>query len=256
MQASPHGDLRGLLLAAGLSQNHLAWLVLFGGFPSKPLAEVTVNDAASSPWRCRRRAADAGLHADGRRTWAGGDRGLRLGHELADCGLPLLGGHGRRRWDPHVQTPRRRQAEGGSLCSSHWFACFPRRQRGDCDAVSLRRERHCKRGIARSPGAAAYDEPSLVWRHGRIQLTDHLCFLWCEGRAKVPSAILPVCCWILGFPCSYFLSRSEGVTGICEGLMIGYALATICLFFFFFRSNWEKLTQEASERSEVQEQAS
>ncbi|CAE7655379.1 DTX36 [Symbiodinium sp. CCMP2592] len=75
-----------------------------------------------------------------------------------------------------------------------------------------------------------------------------------QGRAKVPSAILPVCCWILGFPCSYFLSRSEGVTGICEGLMIGYALATLCLFFFFFRSNWEKLTQEASERAEVQEQ--
>ena len=30
--------------------------------------------------------------------------------------------------------------------------------------------------------------------------------------------------------------------------------ATLCLFFFFFRSDWEKLTREASERAEVQEQ--
>ena len=41
-----HADLRGLLLAAGLSQNHLAWLVLFGGFPSKPLAEAARLQAA------------------------------------------------------------------------------------------------------------------------------------------------------------------------------------------------------------------
>ena len=45
-----------------------------------------------------------------------------------------------------------------------------------------------------------------------------------QGRTKIVSITLPVCCWLTGFPCSYFLGRAYGLLGICEGLIIGYSL--------------------------------
>ena len=45
-----------------------------------------------------------------------------------------------------------------------------------------------------------------------------------QGRTKIVSITLPVCCWLLGFPSSYFLGRAHGLLGICEGLIVGYSL--------------------------------
>jgi len=72
-----------------------------------------------------------------------------------------------------------------------------------------------------------------------------------QGRTTIVSITLPVCCWLLGFPCSYFLGKSEGLLGICQGLVIGYSLACICLMIAFVRSDWPTLARDAQRRAEV-----
>lgn len=72
-----------------------------------------------------------------------------------------------------------------------------------------------------------------------------------QGRTKIVSITLPVCCWLLGFPSSYFLGRIHGLLGICEGLIIGYSAACVCLMVAFALSNWPALALDAQRRAEV-----
>lgn len=74
-----------------------------------------------------------------------------------------------------------------------------------------------------------------------------------QGRTKIVSITLPVCCWLTGFPCSYFLGRAYGLLGICEGLIIGYSLACVCLMIAFARSDWPQLARDAQRRAEVEQ---
>ena len=76
-----------------------------------------------------------------------------------------------------------------------------------------------------------------------------------QGRALVVSITLPVCCWLLGFPCSYFLSRRHGLLGIVEGLIIGYGAACTCLIVAFLCSDWPTLARDAQHRAELSENA-
>eukprot|EP00435_Cladocopium_sp_Y103_P025355 s321_g6.t1 len=74
-----------------------------------------------------------------------------------------------------------------------------------------------------------------------------------QGRTKIVSITLPVCCWFTGFPCSYFLGRAHGLLGICEGLIIGYSLACVFLMIAFVRSDWPQLARDAQRRAEVEQ---
>ncbi|CAJ1454987.1 unnamed protein product [Effrenium voratum] len=73
-----------------------------------------------------------------------------------------------------------------------------------------------------------------------------------QGRTKIVSITLPVCCWLLGFPSSYFLGRAHGLLGICEGLSVGYSLACVFLMIAVAKSDWPQLARDAQRRAEME----
>lgn len=55
------------------------------------------------------------------------------------------------------------------------------------------------------------------------------------------SITLPVCCWLLGFPCSYFLGKSEGLLGICQGWGLSDRFHRWCRNMLRFKALWSSM---------------
>eukprot|EP00927_Polykrikos_kofoidii_P009558 TRINITY_DN13993_c1_g4_i1.p1 TRINITY_DN13993_c1_g4~~TRINITY_DN13993_c1_g4_i1.p1 ORF type:complete len:546 (+),score=68.26 TRINITY_DN13993_c1_g4_i1:155-1639(+) len=75
-----------------------------------------------------------------------------------------------------------------------------------------------------------------------------------SGRAGVLGIIVGVCCWVVGCPISFWSSRTTGIYGIIDGLVVGYLLAWLALLIVYVRSDWERLAAESQVRAEVENQ--
>jgi MATE family multidrug resistance protein len=66
-----------------------------------------------------------------------------------------------------------------------------------------------------------------------------------QGRGPIVASRLPLCCWVCGFPLSYWLSRNlqPGAPGVWEGVVIGYGLAAVALLIPCCRTDWVALSE-------------
>lgn len=71
-----------------------------------------------------------------------------------------------------------------------------------------------------------------------------------QGRPHLAAIVTPVTCWAVGFPISYFSSKTRGLLGIFDGLDAGYGLALISLLIPYFMSDWPRLAAKAQKRAE------
>mmetsp|Transcript_27573 Transcript_27573/g.23638 ORF Transcript_27573/g.23638 Transcript_27573/m.23638 type:complete len:285 (+) Transcript_27573:1-855(+) len=74
-----------------------------------------------------------------------------------------------------------------------------------------------------------------------------------QGRSKISSNIIAVCCWVVGFPISYIygLKLDGGVYGLWLGLIAGYGSSVIVMILIICKTDWYKVCTEARLRSEV-----
>ena len=74
-----------------------------------------------------------------------------------------------------------------------------------------------------------------------------------QGRPEIVFTYLPIFNWPIGLPTSFFLTPILGIRGIWIGLTVGYTLAHAVLLYYLLTSDWQKLSEDARERSGVDE---
>merc|ERR1719499_1574933 len=72
-----------------------------------------------------------------------------------------------------------------------------------------------------------------------------------QGRPHVVGLSVVVWTWLLGIPVSYFMAPRYGLVGIWTGITAGYGSALLCLLYFFARSDWDTIAQQARSRAEA-----
>jgi len=73
-----------------------------------------------------------------------------------------------------------------------------------------------------------------------------------QGRAQIVAWFVSLGTWLVGVPMSVLLSSfGGGLTGIYQGIFLGYSLSMFCLIWVYFRTDWLALTHVARQRSEA-----
>merc|ERR1719499_138673 len=72
-----------------------------------------------------------------------------------------------------------------------------------------------------------------------------------QGRPHVVGLSVVVWTWLLGIPISFLAAPRFGLVGIWAGITAGYGSALLCLLYFFVRSDWDAISQQARSRAEA-----
>ena len=76
-----------------------------------------------------------------------------------------------------------------------------------------------------------------------------------QGRPHYAAISMFFGLWGLSVPCGWYfgIHLHWGLTGVWDGMVIGYSFMTLVMSYFVLTSDWEKLSAEAQKRSEKKE---